>query len=502
VNQVLKPNESGGEPQLERVMGPFASFAIAMSTICILAGGMTSFHIGYCSVGGAAIGLGWPLCCLFSLAVTATMGQVASAFPRAGGPYQWSAILGGRAWGWLTACLGLAGPITALAALNVGTCTFVVGSLSRRLGYDPATISPLWYGGAAVLVTVSQALINHMGMRLTSRLVDLGGYLIIGVAVVLTASMLFFGVIWPRQLDPSRLWTFTNYSGAAGGGTWPPTASVAWLFALGLLLPAYTITGFDASAQTAEETIEPRRNVPRGIVRAVLLSGLAGWVMLSSVVLAIPPAVLESCPVNGDQTLFVIIRAVVPQPLRGALYTGIIAAMYVCGLAVVASVSRMAYGFARDGGLPFSGALRRIGSHGSPSVAIWAVAGVTALTGFLPYGAVAAVCAIFLYAAYVLPTVTGLLAYRRWVHLSEWHIGPWYRPLAALAAVGCAFLIVIGMQPPCQIAMWVVGGTVAVLLALWFGYMRRHFPGPPAEVLRQLHEADAQPPKGDPASVG
>jgi amino acid transporter len=478
------------DQQLQRVMGPFASFAMAMSTICILSGGMTSFHIGYCSVGGAAIGLGWPLCCLFSVAVAVTMGQVASAFPRTGGPYQWSAILGGRGWGWLTACLGLAGLITALAALNVGTCAFAVGSLSRRMNYNTDDISPLWYGAAAVAMTFSQAIINHMGMRLTSRLVGLGGYLIIAVAVVLTASMLFFGVIWAGQLDLSRLWTFHNYSGPAGKNVWPPTESLAWLFALGLLLPAYTITGFDASAQTAEETIDPRRNVPRGIVRAVLLSGLAGWVMLSSLVLAIPPDMLDSCPVNGEQTLFIIIRGVVPQPLRGALYTGIIAAMYICGLAVVASVSRMTYGFARDGGLPCSAALRRIGSHGSPSGAIWAVAGIAAVAGLLPYGAVAAVCAIFLYAAYVLPTMMGLMAYRRWVHLSEWHIGPWYRPLAVVAVLGCAFLIVIGMQPPYEIAIWIVGGVVLVLLALWFGYMRRHFPGPPQEVFDQLRPAE------------
>src|SRR6266700_2769520 len=46
------------------------SFALSLSIICILAGGLTSFHVGFCTVGGAAIGLGWPLCCLFSLIVT------------------------------------------------------------------------------------------------------------------------------------------------------------------------------------------------------------------------------------------------------------------------------------------------------------------------------------------------------------------------------------------------------------------------------------------------
>ena len=46
---------------------------------------MTSFHLGYCSVGGASIGLGWPIVWLFSLTVAATMAQLASAFPTASG---------------------------------------------------------------------------------------------------------------------------------------------------------------------------------------------------------------------------------------------------------------------------------------------------------------------------------------------------------------------------------------------------------------------------------
>ena len=100
-----------------------------MSAICVLAGGVTSFHLGFCSVGPAAIGLGWPLVALFSLVVAATLGQVASAFPTAGGLYHWSSILGGRGWGWLTAWFNLAGLVTVLAATNVGTAPSGSGRL-------------------------------------------------------------------------------------------------------------------------------------------------------------------------------------------------------------------------------------------------------------------------------------------------------------------------------------------------------------------------------------
>src|SRR6202789_1124385 len=106
---------------LARRLSGFSNFALSLSIICILAGGVTSFHLGLCSVGGASIGLGWPLVGLVALAVAATMGQLASTFPTAGGLYHWAAILGGRGWGWATAWLNLAGLITVLSAINVGT---------------------------------------------------------------------------------------------------------------------------------------------------------------------------------------------------------------------------------------------------------------------------------------------------------------------------------------------------------------------------------------------
>ncbi len=126
----LKTLQSLGYAQeLLRRMSGFSNFAIAFSMICILAGGITSFQLGLCSVGGAALGLGWPLSCLFSLCFALAMGQVASAFPTAGGLYHWAAILGGRGWGWLTAWFNLAGLVTVLAAINVGAYLFTASAL-------------------------------------------------------------------------------------------------------------------------------------------------------------------------------------------------------------------------------------------------------------------------------------------------------------------------------------------------------------------------------------
>jgi amino acid transporter len=471
----------GYEPELGRRLGAFSNFALSFSIICILAGGVTSFHLGYCGAGGAAIGLGWPLGCLFAMAVALTMAQVASAFPTAGGLYHWAAILGGRGWGWAVAWLNLAGLIAALAAIDVGAFAFARGWLASMIeGGSTSPASPLAQALGVAAIVGSQAALNHRGVRLVSRLTDASGTLILVVAASLTAAMLGFAT----SLDPARLVTFTNFGGEAGGGVWPGSSSVARLFALGLLLPLYTMTGFDASAHAAEETVGASSSVPRGIVRSVLVSGLAGWAMLSSVVMAGPDP--SSVAMRGEGAFPFAIAAVLPRWLCATLGVGIAAAMYGCGLGALMSASRMAYAFARDGGLPFSKALRRVGPSRVPALAVWAVAVASWLFTLWTsaYATITAVCIILLYLSYVAPTALGAIAYgRAWRRMGPWNLGRWYRPLAVVSVLGTGALVAIGVQPPNERAVVVLVGILAALVVGWFGSERQRFAGPPAELM-------------------
>jgi amino acid transporter len=483
----------GYKQELLRGMGAFSNFAISMSIICILAGGVTSFHQGLSSVGGAAFGLGWPLVCLFSLAVAATMGQVASSFPTAGGLYHWASILGGKGWGWTTAWLNLLGMVAAIAAINLGALRFTIDSVGPVVGLDPAR----WSAGRSAVVAIagvfaicaSQALINHLGIRLTTKLTDFSGYWILAIALLLTVTMLVFA----PSLDLGRLVRFSNYSGARGGGVWPESDSMALLFALSFLLAAYTITGFDASANTAEETVRAAVSVPRGIVQAVAVSGAAGWLMLCAVVAAIPD--LDRAASQGPRAFTWTVGAVLPASLAGFILAGIAVAQYLCGLAAVTSASRIAYAFARDGGLPASSALSRVSErYRTPTVAIWTVALAAALaTVYTPiYETMAAVTAILLYISYVLPTALGLVAYgRRWTTMGPWHLGRWYRPLAAVSVAGCLALIAIGMHPPNEKSVSIVGGVFLLLAIVWRGGVRDRFQGPPQALLAHASSAAA-----------
>jgi amino acid transporter len=495
----------GYAQELARVLGGFSNFALSLSIICILAGGLTSFHLGFCSAGGAAIGLGWPLVCLFSLCVAAAMGQVASAFPTAGGLYHWAAILGGRGWGWATAWFNLAGLVTVLAAINVGTFRFAMGAVDPA--FNPETPESLTLQLIVVgLVTASQATLNHLGIRVTRVLTDFSGYWILLVATALTIVLLACA----QTLDFSRLVTFTNYSGLPAGDkpVWFRNECIVCVFALGLLLPAYTITGFDASAHASEETVGAAVNVPRGIVRSVLVSGVFGWVMLCAVVLAMREP--DATAAAGENAFFHALFGAVPKTLALVLCGGAVVAQYLCGLATVTSASRMTFAFARDGGLPFSRAVRHVSPRfRTPPVAIWGVAAAAvAFTAYTPvYSTITSVCVIFLYVSYVLPTAIGFLAFRRWwTEFGPWQLGRWFRPLALVSVVGCGGLILIGIQPPNEKA-GVVGGGLAVVLALgWFAFARRTFPGPPhgvlslqqREAIRAAEEAVQEPPAEEP----
>jgi amino acid transporter len=464
----------GYRQELARRMNGFSNFAISFSIICILAGGITSFHVGFCTVGGAAIGIGWPLVALFSCAVAATMAQVASAYPTAGGLYHWASVLGGKGWGWATAWFNLLGLVAVLAAINVGLFQFLVGMIGWYRG--ESLQAPLWTQIVAMIaITGLQAVANAHGIRWTTRCTDFSGYWIFLVATLLTVAMLWWG--WPWRVW--QLWEFANYSGPSGGDIWPSQSNVWLLFAMGFLLPAYTITGFDASAHVSEETKQAAIETPRGIIRSVVVSAIAGWLMLASFVIACPDT--AEAARQGPNALLWILQQVLPSWLVGLFLIGIAMAQFFCGLATVTSASRMVFAFARDGGLPASKWLQQVGRWQTPDRAVWLVATFAVLFSvWTPvYSTITMVSVIFLYISYVIPSFLGWIAYgKRWKQMGPWQVGWAYRPLAALSVIGCVGLIALGMLPPNDRALWVLAATIVALLITWWGGQRQRFPGP------------------------
>ncbi len=472
-------HKMGYAQELSRRMGGFSNFAVAFSIICILAGGITSFQVGYSTGGAFTAIIGWIVGGAFALIVGCSMAQIASAYPTAGGLYHWSSILGGRGWGWATAWFNMLGLIFVIASVNVGVYNLFIGLILGNIfhvdtshwGFAQQTL-------AVVLITLSQGLFNHFGIRVTTRLIDFSGYLILAVAALLTVTMLYGA----QHLDFARLDMFTNFSGAPGGGVVPHSASPFYLFLLALLYPLYTITGFDGSAHTSEETIDARRNVPRGIINSIVWSMIFGFVMACSFILAMPDPVKAAA--DGGAVILNLLAALpVNAYLKDVLYVGIVLANYLCALAGVTSTSRMIYAFSRDGGLPGSRVLRQVSAtHRSPVAAIWLTVILSiAATLYSPaFAALAAGCAMFLYISYAMPITAGLLAEgKSWTEFGPFRLGVLSKPLALITLLGGLVIIYVGTRPPNDILDSYFIGLIVLLAVIWFGYARRHFPGPP-----------------------
>ena len=476
-------HEMGYAQELARRLSRFSNFAISFSIICILAGAVNSLAQATAGAGGAALGLGWPLGVLISGVFGLAMAQIASAFPTAGGLYHWGSILGNRFTGWLTAWFNLLGLITVLGSINVGAYYFFMGTFGPVLGLADSMRNLIVF---ITLLGGAQALINHYGISLTAKLTDFSGYLIFATSALLAIVCLACA----RGYDLSRLWTFTNYSGAAGANVWPRVSN-GWVFLLGLLLPIYTITGYDGSAHTSEETVQASVSVPRAMISAILWSGVFGYLFLTAFLLMIPN--MDEAAKQGWNVFFWAMDQRVPYAIKEILYGLILLSQALCGLATVTSTSRMIYAFSRDGGLPASKLLAGVSRrHRTPNAAIWTGATLALLfvigakwleAGGTPvYTVVVSCTVIFLFFSFAIPIALGLLAYGgpRWRKMGPWNIGRGGYTLAALLSIASMVLIfVIGVQPPNAMARNVTIGFLVLTAVVWFAFERRRFQGPP-----------------------
>jgi amino acid transporter len=473
----------GYAQELERRMSGFSNFAVSFSIICILSGGINSLAQATSGAGGIAIGLGWLVGCAMSLVFALAMAQIGSAYPTAGGLYHWGSILGNRFTGWLTAWLNLLGLVTVLGAINVGTWYFFFGAFGAGWGIEDTLTNRVIFVAA---ITALQAIINHMGIGLTAKLTDWSGYLIFATAIALTLACLAFAPSW----DLGRLFTFTNYSGEAGANVWPAVSN-SWVFLLGLLLPIYTITGYDASAHTSEETMNAAKSVPKGMVMSVVWSTIFGWVMLCSFVLMLPN--MDEAAKQGWNVFFWGMGTQVPHGINTILYVAIFLSQFLCGLATVTSASRMIFAFSRDGGLPASGALAKVSpTYRTPVAAIWTAAilsvgfvwfasGVS-IGGGTAYTIVVSTTVIFLFLSFTLPIVLGLMAHGtpKWDKMGPWDLGSGlFKLFSVLSVISMVVIFVIGIQPPNDWALYVVLIFLAITAVIWFALENKRFQGPP-----------------------
>jgi amino acid transporter len=513
----------GYAQQLFREMGGFSNFAISFSIISILTGAVLLYGYGLKFAGPIINSVGWPLVSIFTLFVAASMAELASAYPTAGGLYFWAFRLGGRGWAWLTAWLNMLGQITIVAGVNIAAAMYIVGAAERIFNIPHETKIPIFgsltnwnfYLAVMILITIPQILLNIYGIRITALLNQVSVYWHIGGVVLIAALLAFWGKyhnpvsflfsttgavspleassaeLTPGHLVPAVVFgdlklrspLFAFFPGLLH---FYKNVPFVFVFVLGLLQAQWTYTGYDASAHTAEETVMARKNSAWGVFLSVAISAVVGYILLLILTWCIPRGDVAGTANDPYPVLYIAYENL------GRFAANVIAiviggAMWLCGCSAITSMARMWYAFARDDGMPGSSLLKRVsGKYRTP---VWAIIVTSALAVLLciyaaAYSVITSISTITLYLAYVIPIYLNWRNKRRsrgeyvTPKLAPWNLGKWGGIINTVAIAWTIFIVIIFSIPPNELVLWTMLLVAIFLLVYWKAYAARHFTGP------------------------
>jgi amino acid permease (GABA permease) len=471
-------HELGYAQELRRNMSGFSNFAVSFTIISILSGCLTLYGYGMNTGGPVLIVWGWPFVGVMTLFVGLAMAEVCSSFPTAGGLYYWSAKLAPHnpgAWSWFTGWFNFLGQVAVTAGIDFGAAFFLNAFLDIQWNFDDRPWHTIMLFG---FILILHGLLNSFGVRLVALLNNVSVWWhIIGVLIIVAAL-----AITPAH-HQSASFVFTHFVNNTGWGSW------LYVALLGLLLAQYTFTGYDASAHMTEETKSAAVAGPRGIVMSIIVSLVAGWILLIGVTFAIQHYTTEVGNAVPPAQIFVDALGATGGKL---LLLIVIVAQLFCGMSSVTANSRMIYAFSRDGALPGSAFWHKVNPRTrTPTNGVWLAAvgafilGLPYLWNSTAYAAVTSIAVIGLYVAYVLPTFLRLRLGSAFVR-GPWHLGRWSRPIGIIAVTWVVIISVLFMLPTANpithtnfnytvIAVVAVLGFAAIY---WVVSARKWFTGP------------------------
>lgn len=455
---------AGYKQQFKRTLGRFESFAIAFSFISITTGLFSTYGVVLNSSGPAGIWT-WPIATIGTILVALVYGMLASRIPLSGFSYQWASRLVNPITGWWFGWVSFA----FLASVTISVdYAFSQVALFPLLGWE---YDPLKGAITTAVVMALQAMLIIWSTPILTRInnIAVGAELtaMIGLTVLIAGAVLLFG-----GGDVGN-WVST--------GTVPAEGYAGWLgpFMMAFLLGAYTLVGWESSANLSEETKNPKQVIPRAMVRSVLISGVVGTLFLMAISAGMGSdiaAISASTSPVAD-----IIAKTLGHTIEVVMLVVVCIAIFACGLVIMTSNSRLIYAMARDGRIPFSQVFTKVPRPtGGP---VWAAvlaavvpivitlgfyANSDALAGFLGAGTL---MPAILYAA---TTVLYIATRHKFTHHpDDFQLGKWEWPVVIGACIWLLVELAIFLIPEdFRIAQFYAIGTLlvgAVVFAIvWF----------------------------------
>ncbi|KAH7304779.1 choline transport protein [Stachybotrys elegans] len=380
---------------------------------------------------GGPVSIFWGLLLVLfcNLCIAASLGELCSSMPTALGQAYWVARLwdtpSGRLVSYICAWTNTFG-WWALTASQIAFLTELL--LSMKVLFDNywPGISQGWtlflvYVG----ITLSFTAFNLVACRSDKTLPYFNNFVGVGfVTLFVVISMTLVIAVGTKpelEYQPASfvLGAWVNETGWSNGVTW----------FIGLVQSAYGLTAFDAVIHMVEEIPSPKTNAPKAMYLSLLCGAASGFIFMVCCLFSIQ----DFDSVMNTPTGFPFIQVI--EDAIGRTGSAVLASLFIFngfgqGISVMTSASRLTWGFARDGGLPWSRYFSHVDEAWKvPARALWLQCFVICLIGVLytfastALEAVLAVSTIALTISYALPIIVLLFVGRDKLPPVEFSLG-------------------------------------------------------------------------------
>jgi amino acid transporter len=459
----------GYKPELNRVLTLFENFGVAFCYLSPMVGIYSLFVLGVGAAGPRYIWL-MPIVVIGQLFVALVFAELGSHYPIAGALFQWGKQLMGSGYGWWVGWIYGWALLVTVASVDTGIVIYVSTLFHNWFGVNWNVTSPNDILVITLVLLALQTAFNLYGVKLLGRISTVGVYVEIlgsfGIAILLAIKGFHHGLgfLFSTQ-GAERL--VSNPLGVGFNGNW-------WLGAalVAILAHVYIFYGFESAGDVAEEVVGARRRVPKAIVSSLLVGGLASFILVGALILAMPssPKGYATAASFAGGVPYIIHNSVNNGATEDFILLLVCFAFFSCGTAVQGAGARVAFSYARDGAIPASKTIRRLSPRReTPVVAILLGAVIAALFTllvhftpthnihvlFVTYPAnVNALTALVsfgvsgIYLSFLMITVAALVArLRGWRPEGTFTLGKWAYPVIILAIVYGALMLVNILLP-------------------------------------------------------
>ncbi|KAM0714988.1 hypothetical protein Q7P37_009453 [Cladosporium fusiforme] len=452
--------------------------------------------------GGGPVNIiwGWVAVCAIMIAVAASLGEITSVYPTAGGVYYQTFMVSPpkyrRVLAWICGWAYLLGNITITLAVNFGTTLFFIGCINIFRVPDATSET----GETGIFnaedyqiyliffaITIICNLISAFANRWLPLLDTATMYLSFGGVIAIIVTVLAVA----KEGRHSAKYTFTAFEPNSG---WVP----GWSFVVGVLHAAYATSATGMVISMSEEVKSPATQVPKAMVGATIMNFVIGFVFLVPLTAVLPDISAFINDPYGQPVPVILSSAVGSEAGAFILSVPIIILGILCGTACTTATSRCVWAFARDDAMPGSKWLKQVNRGlAVPVNGMICSFVVQVLLGLIWFGSHAAfnafngVGVIFLNLSYVMPIGISLFQGRKHLVGSPYNLGKIGGTIANV--ISCAWItlaIPLFCMPsavPVDLesmnyasVVFVAGVAFAVIWYVIRG--RKTYQGPPAPV--------------------